>query len=88
MQHLQPAFPTLSDMVGARIEYIHAEPYQQQPIVTTGTIKSVKELRDGRLEMFVQPDNTRFLAKYRIGETHLLRYLHSTNNNGSKKAIA
>jgi hypothetical protein len=84
---LKPAYPVLKDMIGARIEYIHAEPYQQQPVITMGTIQSIKELKDGRLEMLVKPDAPYLLSKYRIAEIHLISYIH-TPINSAKKAIA
>lgn len=67
----------LSSMIGARIEYVYAEPYAQERMIETGVIQSVKQLRDGRLEMYVVPTNPSRMAKYRIAETHLLKYIHT-----------
>lgn len=78
----------LSDMVQARIEYIYAEPYAQSPMIETGTITAVKELKDGRLEMYVVPDNDKRMAKYRIAESHLLRYLHGEDTGVRAQIVA
>lgn len=72
---MSPQIPALDDMIGAHIEYIYAEPYGYPAMVETGTIKSLKELRDGRLEIYVIPDNPKRMPKYRIAEDHLLRYI-------------
>lgn len=69
----------LSNMLQARIEYVQTQNLDGSPdIIGTGVIQSVKELRDGRLEMYVVPDDSRLMAKYRIAEDHLLRYIHNT----------
>lgn len=70
----------LSDMLQARIEYVYTQNLDGIPdMIETGTITAVKELRDGRLEMYVVPDNANRMPKYRIAEEHLLRYLHGEN---------
>ncbi len=67
----------LSDMLQARIEYVYTQNLDGSADITeTGTIQSVKELKDGRLEMYVMPDNAARMPKYRIAEQHLIRYIH------------
>lgn len=78
MQHERQPVTNLSlaDMVNARIEYIYTQRIDgSADMIETGTIQSIKELHDGRLEMYVLPDDSRRMAKYRIAEQHLLRYL-------------
>lgn len=76
----------LSAMLGARIEYAYTQRLDGTPdMIETGTIASVKELKNGALELYVKPDNPARMSKYRIAETHLLRYLHS---NQTAKATA
>lgn len=70
-----PAKPVLNDMVGARIEYVHAEPYGYSPMIEIGTIVEIKERWDG-LHMLVQPDNKNLIAKWRVAEHHLRRYVY------------
>lgn len=76
----------LSAMMGARIEYAYTQHLDATPdMIETGTIQSVKELKNGALELYVTPDNPLRMSKYRIAEQHLLRYLHS---NQTAKATA
>lgn len=80
---------SLSDMIGAHIEYAYTQHLDgTADMIETGTIQSVRELKNGKLELFVVPDNDKRMAKYRIAETHLLRYLHHTNINQTAKATA
>lgn len=72
----------LSHMLGARIEYAYTQHLDGSPdMVEVGKIASVRELRDGRLEMYVIPDNANRMPKYRIAESHLLRYLYTQSVN-------
>ncbi len=78
----QPISPvtslSLNDMIGARIKYVYTQHINGTPdMVETGIIQSVKQLGDGRLEMYVVPTNPSRMAKYRIAETHLLKYIHT-----------
>jgi hypothetical protein len=65
----------LSDMIGSRIEYIHARPYAYSDIVATGTITELYEDKSGKLHFRVQPDKAHLLPKWRT-EDDLLKYLH------------
>lgn len=89
-QNLQPVTNlNLSDMIGAHIEYAYTQNLDgSADMVETGTIQSVKQLRDGRLEMFVVPDNAARMPKYRVAEDHLLRYIHSENVKVSAQLTA
>jgi hypothetical protein len=80
----QPATPVLLDMLNARIQYIHAEPYQQSPMIETGTIIEMYEYK-GTLRIRVQPDSPRLMAKWRDADKHLLHYIHDVK---TEKATA
>jgi hypothetical protein len=68
----------LSSMIGATIEYAYTQNLDGTPdMVEVGTIASVRELKGGELEMYVVPQNPNRMAKYRIAETHLLRYVNN-----------
>jgi hypothetical protein len=88
MKALQPVTSlNLYDMVNAAIEYVYTQNVDGSPdMIETGTIASVKELRDGRIEMYVVPDNASRMTKYRIAETHLVRYMH--NETQIENAVA
>lgn len=72
---LRPATPVFADMLGARIEYNYAQPYASAPIIESGTIIRVYELR-GVLHMEVKPDNPARLTKW-VRESAFRRYVHS-----------
>lgn len=79
----------LSDMLQARIEYVYTQNLDGSADITeTGTIQSVKELKDGRLELYVVPDNDKRMAKYRIAEDHLIRYIHAENGKVKTAIVA
>lgn len=68
----QVSVPIINAALGARIAYVHAEPYQAAPIVATGTITWLEQ-RQGVTHLFVEPDDQRLLAKWRT-EHHVLDY--------------
>lgn len=83
-QALAPATPTIADMLGARISYVHARPYRCENIIATGTITAVEEDKNGILHFRVQPDAAHLLPKWR-SELDLLHYLPVQINGGIEK---
>ncbi len=75
--NLTPANPQLTDLIGAHIEYVYAEPYGGSPIVKTGTITEINQHK-GTFYMRVQPDDSNRLGKWRT-EHHFIRYLAAIN---------
>ena len=79
----------LSAMIGAHIEYAYTQNLDgSADLIETGVVQSVKELKNGKLEMFVVPDNANHMAKYRIAEDHLIRYLHEAQTEVRAQQIA
>jgi len=70
----QPATPVLSDLLGARIVYVHAEPYRQPPMIETGTVILYRVRANGDVQMLVKPDKPHLITRWRE-ESHLLNYL-------------
>lgn len=82
---VQVAEPTVNDMIGARIEYVHGRPYRQENIIMTGTILEINEDKNGIMHFRVKPDAAHMLTKWR-SELDLLRYLPRQNDAGIEKA--
>ena len=72
---LIPAFPKISDMLGAHIEYVRCRPYQRLPIIETGIVIGY-QLYKGELFLKVSPDTIR-CPKW-VSEFDFLSYVHST----------
>lgn len=79
--------PVVQDMVGSRIEYVHARPYRYSPIIMTGTITAIEEDKRGVLHFRVRPDASHMLPKWR-DETDLIRYLPAQQFSGIEKAAS
>jgi hypothetical protein len=68
----QVSVPIINEALGARIAYVHAEPYRAAPILATGTITWLEQ-RGPVTHLFVKPDDQRLLPKWRT-EHHVLDY--------------
>jgi len=68
----------LSAMFQSRIEYVYTRNIDgSADMIETGTITSVNELKNGKLQIYVTPDNPNRMAKYRTAEDDIIRYLHT-----------
>lgn len=69
---LQPATPTLLDMLGAKIEYINFRPYQRQPMNAIGIVIGYKNHKN---TFFLKVQNSTTCRERWIAESDFVGYV-------------